>query len=253
MPIAVAVTFAGGLWFFATIAIIALITGWEFCHMMRAKGYDVIYVMLLGFIALLMVDAFVPDLGLLGFGISITLLFSLGWQLYRINSSTPTADWALTVAGGLYIGWGLGRLIALRQLPEGLTWVWLALLANWGADTMAYLVGRTWGKHKLWPRHSPKKTWEGLAGGIAGGVIGAVIVAAISPSLDWIPALVMGVIIPVAGLFGDLSISMMKRHVGVKDSSRLFPGHGGFLDRADSVLFVSIVVYYYAFWIGWSG
>ena len=250
MPVVVATTFAGDLWFFALVTIIALITGWEFCHMMRAKGYDVIYAVLLAFIALLMVDAYLPDLGLLGLGISATLLISLVWQLFRINSSTPTADWALTIVGGLYIGWGLGRLVALRELPDGLTWVWVALLANWGADTLAYAVGRMWGQHKLWPRHSPKKTWEGFAGGVAGGLIGAAIVVPFAPNVEWLPILILGMIIPVVGLFGDLAISMMKRHVGVKDSSGLFPGHGGFLDRADSVLFVSIVAYYYAFFIG---
>ncbi|MCB0178248.1 MAG: phosphatidate cytidylyltransferase [Anaerolineae bacterium] len=250
LPIVAAATFAGGVWFFAGATIITLITGWEFCHMMRAKEYDVIYVLLLAFILLLMIDGYYPDLGLLGLSISAVLLSSLVWQLFRTNSSTPTADWALTVTGGLYIGWGMARLVALRQLPDGLTWVWLALIANWSADTMAYLVGRTWGRHKLWPRHSPKKTWEGLAGGVVGGMIGAVVVILIASSLSWITGIIIGAIIAVAGLFGDLSISMMKRHAGVKDSSNLFPGHGGFLDRLDSVLFVSIVVYYFALWIG---
>jgi phosphatidate cytidylyltransferase len=101
----------------------------------------------------------------------------------------------------------------------------------------------------LWPRLSPKKTWEGLFGGIGGGLIGAAIVAGFS-NLGWGTALIIGAIVPIAGLFGDLSISMMKRHVGVKDSSNLFPGHGGFLDRIDSLLFVGVVVYLYAVWSG---
>ena len=113
----------------------------------------------------------------------------------------------------------------------------------------AYFVGRNVGKHKLWPRLSPKKTWEGFIGGIAGGVIGAAIVLAIF-KLPLASALVAGAIVAVVALFGDLSISMMKRHVGVKDSSNLIPGHGGFLDRADSLLFVAPVVYYFAVWSG---
>jgi phosphatidate cytidylyltransferase len=160
----------------------------------------------------------------------------------------------LTLAGGLYIGWGLGHLVALRQLPDGLAWVWLALLATWAADSMAYFVGRAIGRHKLWPRHSPKKTWEGFIAGIGGGLIGAAIVIPFS-QIGWVTGLVAGAIVPIVALFGDLSISMMKRHVGVKDSSNLMPGHGGFLDRADSLLFVSVVIYYYAVWIGvlWGG
>ena len=146
----------------------------------------------------------------------------------------------------------MAHLVALRQLADGLVWVWLALLATWAADTAAYLVGRAWGRHKLWPRHSPKKTWEGLIAGIGGGLVGAAIVVSFS-SLDWGVALLAGAIVPIAGLFGDLSISMMKRHVGVKDSSNFLPGHGGFLDRIDSLLFVSVVVYYYAVWSGMFG
>ena len=87
-------------------------------------------------------------------------------------------------------------------------------------------------------------------GGVVGGVVGAAIAAIFFSSLDLTTALIIGVIVPVVGLFGDLSISMMKRNIGVKDTSNLFPGHGGFLDRADSVLFVSVVVYYIAVWGG---
>jgi len=113
-------------------------------------------------------------------------------------------------------------------------------------------VGRAIGRHKLWPRHSPKKTWEGFIGGIIGGLIGAAMVIPLS-NIGWATGLIAGAIVPLVALFGDLSISMMKRHVGVKDSSNFFPGHGGFLDRADSLLFVSVVIYYYAVWSGVFG
>jgi phosphatidate cytidylyltransferase len=131
-------------------------------------------------------------------------------------------------------------------------WVWLVLLCTWGADTFAYLVGSRWGRHKLWPRLSPKKSWEGFAGSILGSLLGAAVVAILF-NLGWTTCLLIALIIPIIDLFGDVSISMMKRNVGVKDSSNLFPGHGGFLDRIDSLLFVSIVVYYYAVWNGLLG
>jgi phosphatidate cytidylyltransferase len=229
------------------VSAVALIAGWEFHKMMKAGGYHTTHFIVLGLILLLVLNSYRSDFSL-PLIISFALLFSLAWQLFQ-HHSDPTVNWALTLAGGLYIGWGMSHFVALRELSNGLAWVWLALLATWGSDTLAYFVGRAIGKHKLWPRHSPKKTWEGLFGGIAGGIIGAGIVAAFS-DLGWSTALIIGAIIPVAGLFGDLSISMMKRQVGVKDSSNLFPGHGGFLDRIDSLLFVSVVTYYYAVWSG---
>jgi phosphatidate cytidylyltransferase len=218
--------------------------------MMKVGGYHPTSFITLALILALILDAYYVSLRLLSLILTIALLSSLVWQLFRQDTTSPTADWALTLAGGFYIGWSLGHLVALRQLADGLAWVLLAILSNWGADSFAYFVGRTFGRTKLWPRLSPRKTWEGFIGGIGGGLACAALIAALSPSLTWGTALIIGAIVPVAGLFGDLSISMMKRHVGVKDSSNLFPGHGGFLDRADSMLFVSIVVYYYAIWIG---
>lgn len=248
LPIIVLVVYLGGFWFFATITLLALVAGWEFGRMMKVGGYFTTPVFTLGFILLLLFESYRSDLNLRCI-ISATLLLSLVWQLFDRRSQTPTADWALTLIGGLYIGWGLAHLVAMRELANGLAWVTLAVISTWAADTCAYLVGRTWGRHKLWPRHSPKKTWEGLVGGIAGGVLGAVVVAYLV-DFDWEIALSVGLLVPVVALFGDLSISMMKRHVGVKDSSNLVPGHGGVLDRLDSLLFVNVAVYYFAVWHG---
>ncbi|MBN1994880.1 MAG: phosphatidate cytidylyltransferase [Anaerolineae bacterium] len=247
IPLVAVITFMGGIWFALGAALFALIAGWEFVQMMKVGGYAPNKVMVLGLIALLILAGYRPDVSL-PLLFSLAILLSLAWQLFRLTPA-PTADWALTLAGGLYIGWGLGQLVALRQLANGLAWVWLALVATWLADTLAYFVGRAMGRHKLWPRHSPKKTWEGFAAGLVGGVMGAAIVIPFS-NLSWITGLAAGVLVTIAALFGDLSISLMKRHVGVKDSSNLFPGHGGFLDRADSLLFVSVVIYYYALWVG---
>jgi phosphatidate cytidylyltransferase len=250
LPIVIVVVFAGGLWFLAGVSLVALVAGWEFNQMMKTGGYTPNPFLILGLIVLLLLNSYRSDLDLAGI-ISLALLLSLVWQLFR-TTTAPTADWALSLAGGLYIGWGMAHLVALRQLADGLVWVWLALLATWTADTAAYLIGHALGRHKLWPRHSPKKTWEGLMAGIGGGLIGAAIVVFFS-NLGWGVALLAGAIVSIAGLFGDLSISMMKRHVGAKDSSNLLPGHGGFLDRIDSLLFVSVVVYYYAVWSGMFG
>lgn len=249
LPVVVAVVLAGDYWFLAGVGLIALAAGWEFVRLMKAGGYRPSLFYTMALILLLLADGYWPGLRLLSLILTLSLLITLSGQLFRTAALTPTVDWALTLAGGLYIGWSMAHLVALRQLADGLVWVWLALLATWGADTMAYLVGRSLGRHKLWPRHSPKKSWEGLLGGIGGSVLGAGIAAAFF-GFSWITALAVGLIVPLVGLFGDLSISMMKREVGMKDSSNLLPGHGGILDRIDSLLFVNVVVYYYALWIG---
>jgi phosphatidate cytidylyltransferase len=251
IPIVVGGVFAGGLWFLGGVGLVALIAGWEFGRMMRTGGYQTTPFFTLGLIIFLLLHSYRSDLSLACI-LSLTLLSSLTWQLFQAQSASPTADWALTLIGGLYIGWGMAHLVALRGLANGLAWVWLVLLCTWGADTFAYLIGSRWGRHKLWPRLSPKKSWEGFVGGIFGSLLGAAGVAILF-DLSWGTCLFIGLIIPIVDLFGDVSISMMKRDIGVKDSSNLFPGHGGFLDRIDSLLFVSVVVYYYAVWSGAFG
>jgi phosphatidate cytidylyltransferase len=248
LPIAIVTVYLGGWWFLGAVGLVALIAGWEFGRMMRTGGYHPVSAFILALIALLLLDGYYPGLRLLNGILTVGLLLPLAAQLFR-RTATPTADWALAVAGGLYIGWGMAHLVALRGLAHGQSWVWLALLSTWGADTFAYFVGRAIGRRKLWPRHSPKKTWEGLAGGVGGGMFGAWLAAALG-GLWWPGAVVLGAVVAIIALFGDLAESMMKRQVGVKDSSNLFPGHGGFLDRIDSLLFVNVVIYYYAVWIG---
>lgn len=247
IPIIAIAVYLGGLWFTASVILYGLVAGWEYVHMMKKGNYNPNLVVTLGLMVLLIAQGYWPSLDL-GVIVSIGLVVSIIWQMFRAKSPAPTADWALAVTGGLYIGWGLGRLVALRQLPNGLAWAYLALAATWMADTFAYLIGRTFGCHKFWPRLSPNKTWEGCYGELLGGLVGAAMIIPFF-KLGWTPALIAGILAAVVAVFGDLSVSMMKRHVGVKDSSNLFPGHGGFLDRIDSLLLVNIVIYYYAAWL----
>jgi phosphatidate cytidylyltransferase len=154
-----------------------------------------------------------------------------------------------TLLGAAYLGGLGGTLAALRQAPYELggPWVLTLLLATvMAADSAALFVGSAIGRHRLAPRISPGKTWEGLAGGLAGGIAGALVVRHLG--LHWIPAshaVVLAAAVTAAGAVGDLAESLLKRWAGVKDSGALFPGHGGMLDRLDSLLFGAPVVYYY--------
>jgi phosphatidate cytidylyltransferase len=155
--------------------------------------------------------------------------------------------WAWTVAGILYIGWLFGLLVALR-IEAGRDWVYLVLLATFGSDTAAYFIGRAFGRHKMAPRISPGKTWEGAAGGLLGAVIISLLFTLPTPvqlPLGYGGAILLGLGISVFGQLGDLAESLLKRSTGVKESGGLLPGHGGLLDRMDSIVFAGAVVYLY--------
>lgn len=142
----------------------------------------------------------------------------------------------------------LGYLVRLRAVPDDVGPLLLMMLfaSVTASDTAAYYVGKNLGKRRLAPRISPKKTWEGLIAGLVAG-LGVAILARVAmwPELPWGHTLVLGLLLPGAGVVGDLAESVFKRAAGVKDSSRLLPGHGGILDRTDSLLISAPTLYYY--------
>ena len=158
----------------------------------------------------------------------------------------------LTTVGVLYAGWLLGHLVALRGLDDGRNWVFFALFVTFASDTAAFFVGRALGRHKLASAISPGKTWEGAIGGILGAIIVSLFFTlntALALPLNWGQAVLLGLLVSIFGQLGDLAESLFKRYTGVKDSGSVLPGHGGFLDRMDSVVFAGTVVYYYVVWV----
>jgi phosphatidate cytidylyltransferase len=156
---------------------------------------------------------------------------------------------AMTLLGAAYLGGLSGTIGALRRLPpagEGPFRLVLLLGAVMAGDTFAYFVGKALGRRRLAPVLSPGKTLEGALGGLVGGALGALVVRDLmEPSLPLLHALALGVLLSALGAIGDLFESLLKRWAGVKDSGRLFPGHGGMLDRLDSLLFGAPLLYYY--------
>jgi phosphatidate cytidylyltransferase len=148
----------------------------------------------------------------------------------------------------LTIALAMGYLVRLRALPDGTGQNLLLLLFGSvvAADTGAYYTGRALGRHKMAPSISPNKTWEGAVGGLLSGIVGALVIRyGLWPELALHRAVVAGLLLAAVGILGDLAVSMLKRTSGVKDSSRLIPGHGGVLDRTDSLLFAAPILYYY--------
>ncbi|MCG3778081.1 MAG: Phosphatidate cytidylyltransferase [Nitrospira sp.] len=155
-------------------------------------------------------------------------------------------DGALTLFGVLYLGLTLGSLSMARLLPQGEWLIFFLLLVTWASDTGAYYVGTLYGRHRLAPTISPKKSYEGLAGGVISAIIAAYIIRWwFLPALSVLDCLALGILLTITGLWGDLSESAMKRSAGIKDSGGILPGHGGMLDRLDSLLFTAPAFYYY--------
>jgi phosphatidate cytidylyltransferase len=155
-------------------------------------------------------------------------------------------DGAMTLFGVLYLGLTLGTLAMTRLLPQGEWLIFFLLLVTWASDTGAYYVGTLYGRHRLAPTISPKKTVEGLVGGLIAAIIAGYIARWwFLPELSGLDCLILATLLTIAGLWGDLAESAMKRTVGMKDSGGILPGHGGMLDRLDSLLFATPVFYYY--------
>lgn len=150
------------------------------------------------------------------------------------------------VASAFYVGVGFHYFIETREV--GIAYIVLALVIVWSTDSGAYFIGRKFGKHKLWPEISPKKTIEGFVGGIVIAVIATIIFQYITQlDVNYALLLLVAVFASVIGQLGDLVESAIKRHYGVKDSGKILPGHGGILDRFDSLLFVLPLLHFIHF------
>lgn len=159
---------------------------------------------------------------------------------------------AMALFGALYLGIALSFLVSARLLPQGEWLIFFLLLVTWAADTGAYYAGTIWGRHRLAPRISPKKSVEGLAGGLIGAAAAAYAARWwFLPALSPFDAAVLAVLLTGVGLWGDLAESALKRSAGIKDSGGVLPGHGGMLDRLDSLLFSAPAFYYYVTLLGW--
>lgn len=257
IPIVLGSVYFGGLAFFAVISIALLIAGSEFFQMAQRASHRPITLLGLGLIELLLFNAFAhsdpsltPILGahswlneIIAAALLLSLVLAIFWR-----EDDWIASWALTFAGALYVGWLGAFAIQIRALPNGLTWTVFALLTVWATDTGAYLVGTRIGRHGFFTTISPKKTWEGAIGGLVAATVVMWVFGTLAGQ-GALPSAVFGFGLGVAGTFGDLAESLMKRQVGVKDSGNLLPGHGGMLDRVDSLLFAAAFAYYYLIWI----
>jgi phosphatidate cytidylyltransferase len=235
----------------AGIILAALLLGlWEFFGLVEARGlapYRVtgVVVMLAAFVEVVTrLDWVGPPLWPM---VALVTLTALLLRVGDFAATVPAA--ALTLLGATYLGALGGTIAGLRLIEPQVLAAWrivLLLAIVMSSDTVAFFVGSALGRRKLAPGISPGKTVEGAVGGLVGGVLGALAVwAAGLPGVPAWHAALLGFAVAVLGMLGDLLESLLKRWAGVKDSGRLFPGHGGMLDRLDSLLFGAPVLYYY--------
>ncbi len=253
IPLVALLAWLGGWWFTLFIAFYAGVTAWELLRLVGMNDFAQPVTWLGVVLAVLLVaeGGWPTDPWRLQGVLVGMILLGLVIALF-LNRPRAGTDMLLTLAAGVYLGMTLRFVALMRLREEGLMWLLVMAITVWVMDSGAYFTGRALGRHKLWPRISPKKTWEGFLGGwIAGIVVAAVLTPWLIPGMSGWQGGILGLVIGVVGPLGDLSESLFKRQVGAKDSSQLIPGHGGFFDRIDSFIFVAPVVYLLLQWAGW--
>ncbi len=269
----------GGLIFPLVLGYACARGGNEFVAMARAKGYkpsaNIVRGMIISFFVLTALPNIQEldlskDFALNHFPILFTVGICISFVRLLLRSEKPPAtiaDIASTIMGFIYVGWMPAHLVLLRDLaPQGveaianplqqpgLAYLWVSFFIIFGTDVFAYYAGKKFGKHLLYPEVSPKKTVEGAVGGLISSIILATLVVWLADNyvfpchpfqLRLIHAPLLGLVVSMAAQLGDLCESLMKRDAGMKDSSNAIPGHGGFLDRGDSLLFGGPIAFYW--------
>lgn len=250
VPIVLGAIYYGSWPFFAMVVLVGL-WGWnELANMISQHGAEVNRP--LGALALagLLIVAWVLPTAWVGV-LTLVLLAIVGSQLWSYDSDLSWAKAANTALTLFYLALPFTHFLWLRALDNGWQWMLLLLLCTWAYDTFAYFAGLGFGRRRPWPAISPKKSLEGVFGGVGGSILLALLLFRILPALspageNWIiHSLVFGLGVALAAQTGDLTESAIKRHFHVKDSGHFLPGHGGLLDRVDSIIFATPFVYYY--------
>lgn len=251
-----------GGWVFA--AAISIIFSLAFRELLKLIGYHETFTGRFGISMIVAATAFAylwPDDRGLPLLMVLLCLVPLTFVILPADGPVNISDWAVRMGSAAYLALPAYGAVSLRETEgdvsvawlrnladavpgsretsEGLGWFLFALLITWMSDTFAYLIGKSLGRTKLIPRVSPNKTVEGAMGGLtAAGFTAAVVVVEFGLPMEWWVAAILGVVLGILGMLGDLFESQLKRRAGVKDSGDAIPGHGGFLDRIDALIWV---------------
>ncbi len=286
VPISILFGYLGGPWYLFYVAVMVFFAATEYVQVLRVGRFRPSMPLVVAGSLVLVVGAYVTsyyeqvpvpsNVGVLPAAwaewamvtLTIVFLLAMAWHVFDHERGAPftASDWAFTVAGVVYLGLLAAHWILVRENfgADGRWWALIVMPAQWIADSGAMYTGRHLGRHKLAPRLSPGKTWQGYAGGVVAGALAGALFGALAHPLaqglllvgllpaggqpvgvTWLTGLGVGLVCAVVTPLGDLGESIIKRQVNVKDSSNLLPGHGGMLDRIDSQLWAAVIGYYY--------
>ena len=255
LPVVIALIIIGGWPFYLSIAAVIGISAKEFSNLFHTSNkYDPSNLLIISGTMLLILSRAIW--GFAGSESLLTLLILAAMTIHIIHRErgnlNAVIDFCITTAGIFYVGWLGAYIISLRALPDGEWWLILSLGAVWLADAGAFFIGTKFGKHPLAAAVSPKKSWEGYIGGVITATVLTPLVAWLmqnaAPAITITNGLLLGIIVGALAPIGDLGISMIKRYFNVKDSGKLIPGHGGALDRLDSILWAVALSYQLITW-----
>ena len=243
LPLVLGIVWLGGWWLFG----VALVGGLMALHELYVMGRSLRPLLLGGYVGLLLtlLGAEVGEISWMVGGIFATVL--IAFVVFGFSDARPSATAAisLTLLGVLWVGGGLGSLLLLRDIPlDGRLVIFTVLLAVFADDTAAYVVGRAIGRHKMAPTISPGKSWEGFVGGTVAAMAVAFFAMYNTDFLTIPESLALGAAVAFSSTLGDLFESAIKRDLGVKDSGKILAGHGGVLDRIDSILWAGPAAFY---------
>ncbi len=255
LPVGLLFIALGGWWYAVFIAAVLTVAAFELIQIFKHDGYAPSRLVLLPGVCAITLGKFIFGMQT---AIAIFTLFVLAAMLYHVIAyergiKTAATDFMITSGSLVYLGWIGSYLISLRFIENGMWWLSLMIFIIALGDSGAYFIGRAFGRHKLAPLVSPKKTWEGYIGGVFIATLSGVGLAALfhrfAPEMTLLAGAVSGVLLGALAPLGDLGESLIKRQFGVKDSGRLFPGHGGMFDRIDSWLWAAVLGYYLVLWL----
>lgn len=246
----------GGIFYYFLMGTFLIGAAREYVILFRAAKYQPqFHVTVGGVAAITIARMFFPEYAQPVFAITILVAMAYHLVVYERGHDQAAVDFGITVGGLVYIGWLGSYLFDLRNLPEGGWWFMLVMFCVMYGDTGAYSIGKAYGRHKMAPRLSPKKSWEGYAASVLTATWGGVFTVYafttygnLAGQITLWQGAILGFILGSLPPLGDLGESMIKRQSGIKDSSDIIPGHGGFFDRIDSWLWGAVIGYYFLVW-----